>query len=160
MTFWKIFLNSLWIPRKKSIFKLNRIRMDIAVIYMFLLMALVSIPSLIEQIKANSTSTLHVHTFFYLIFFFMFYYLVIVIGVFILISIFAFIGTYIAKLANRRLHFAILWKIIAFSTTLPAVIYTITTLFFSIPNFVFLLFLTYISIMLLKIISIYPSIRR
>lgn len=159
MVFWKVFLNSMQIPRKKSVFTLNRVRMDIAVVYMFMLIAFASIPSLIEQIKDNSTSTFYVHIFFLLIFFFMFHYLIIVIGAFLLISIYAYIGTIIAKLTNRRLHFAILWKVVAFSTTLPFVIYTVLALFISIPNIFFWVCLIYIGLILVKIISIYPSVK-
>src|SRR5690625_4417911 len=125
MTFWKIFINSLQIPRKIADFNLHRIRMDYTVVYMFILIAIVSFPPLIEQIRENSTSTFYVHTFFLLIFFFMFYYLIIVIGIFILISVYAYLGTIIAKITNRRLHFSIIWKIIAFSLTLPFIILTI-----------------------------------
>lgn len=159
MIFLKTFLNSIQIPRKKSVFRLNRVRMDIAVIYMFILVALVSIPALIEQIKNNSTSAFHVHTFFYLIFFFMFYYLIVVIGVFLLISIYAYIGTKIAKLTKRRLHFGILWKVIAFSTTLPFLIYTVLSLFFIVSNKVLWAFLIYTILILLKIVSLYPAIK-
>lgn len=160
MTYWKIFLNSLQIPRKRAVFALNRIRMDYTVVYMFLLIAIVSFPSLIEQIKENSTSTFHVHTFFLLIFFFMFYYLVIVIGIFILISIYAYIGILIAKFTKRRLHFSIIWKIIAFSMTLPFIIYVILSLFISLPDLLLGLFLIYIGIILLMVITIYPVIEK
>lgn len=159
MVFWKVFLNSMQIPRKKSVFTLNRVRMDIAVVYMFILIAFASIPSLIEQIIDNSTSSFYVHIFFLLIFFFMFHYLVIVIGSFALISVYAYIGTIIAKFTKRRLHFALLWKIVAFSTTLPLVIYTVFALFVPVPNLFFWLGLIYIGLILMKIISIYPSIK-
>lgn len=160
MIFWKTFLNSIKIPQKQAVFKLNRVRMDIAVVYMFILIALSSIPSLIEQIKSNSTSETHVHTFFLLIFFFMFHYLVVNIGVFLLVSIYAYIGTKIAELTNRRLHFGILWKIIAFSTTLPFILYTIIALFISLPNIVLIAFFIYLFFILFKVISIYPSMKR
>src|SRR5699024_6415986 len=140
MIFWRTFLDSLKIPQKNSVFKLNRIGMDIAVIYMFILLAVVSIPSLIEQIKVNSTSTIHIHTFFLLIFFFIFYYLVLVICIFILISIYAYLGTKIAKATHRRLHFSILWKMVAFSTTLPFIIYTIIALLYPVPNILIWIF--------------------
>lgn len=160
MIFWKTFLNSMQIPKKSSVFNLNRVRMDIAVVYMFILIAIVSIPSLIEQVKTNSTSDIHVHTFFLLIFFFMFHYLVVVIGLFLLISIYAYIGTKVAKLTNRRLHFGLLWKIIAFSTTFPFILYTIITLFVPLSSIVLWIFFIYLILILLKVISIYPSIKR
>lgn len=158
MVFWKVFLQSLQIPRKQTVFKLNRVRMDIAVVYMFILIGLVSIPSLIEQIKVNSSSSIHVHTVFFLIFFFMFYYLVLVVSIFVFISVYAYIGVKLAQLTKRRLHFSILWKVTAFSTTLPFIIYTFVSLVFPLPNSVLLLFLVYMIIILYKIISIYPAI--
>jgi len=159
MIFWRTFLDSLKIPQKNSVFKLNRIGMDIAVIYMFILLAIVSIPSLIEQIKINSTSTIHIHTFFLLIFFFIFYYLVLVICIFILISIYAYLGTKLAMVTHRRLHFSILWKMVAFSTTLPFIIYTIIALFYPISNILIWIFLVYTTLILIKIIMIYPRVK-
>lgn len=158
MVFWKVFLQSIQIPRKQSVFKLNRVRMDIAVVYMFILIGLVSIPSLIEQIKINSSSSIHVHTVFFLIFFFMFYYLVLVVSIFVFISVYAYVGVNLARLMKRRLHFSILWKVTAFSTTLPFVIYTFVSLVLPLPNSVLLFFFIYMTIILYKIIAIYPAV--
>src|SRR5690625_6475004 len=49
MIFIKTFFESLKLPRKKSLFRLNRLGMDVVVFYMFILLGLVSMPSFIQQ---------------------------------------------------------------------------------------------------------------
>jgi hypothetical protein len=84
------------------------------------------------------------------IYFFMFYYLPLTIAVFIFISILAYLGVGLSKLMQRKLRYQIIWKLLAFTTTLPFIIYTITAmiipisdryLFFSIIYSVVLLFI-------------------
>src|SRR5699024_10706320 len=169
-------------PKKKSVFKLNRISMDIVVVYMFILLALVSLPSLFYQMSNSSELSVKIGSFFYLIYFFIFHYLVIVVLVFIflfifvyffiffffyylfivvlvfiVISIIAYLASLFTKFSGRRLHYSILWKMTAFSTTLPFLVYTILAFFYNISdNFLWLSFL-YTAFLLYKIITIYPK---
>src|SRR5699024_9446550 len=100
MAFLTSFIESIKLPKKKSVFKLNRISMDIVVVY--------------------------------------------------LASLFT-------KFSGRRLHYSILWKMTAFSTTLPFLVYTILAFFYNISdNFLWLSFL-YTAFLLYKIITIYPK---
>src|SRR5699024_1398024 len=96
-------------------------------------------------------------SFFYLIYFFIFHYLVIVVLVFIVLSIIAYLACLFTKFSGSRLHFSILWKMTAFSTTLPFLVYTILSFFYNISyNFLWLSFL-YTAFLLYKIITIYPK---
>lgn len=160
MAFWTSFIESIKLPKKKSVFKLNRIGMDIVVIYMFMLLAIVSLPSLTYQMLNSSELNIEIGSFFYLIYFFIFHYLVIVVLIFIVISFIAYLATLFTRISGRRLHYSILWKMTAFSTTIPFLLYTILAFFYNInDNFLWLSFL-YTAILLYKIITIYPKRKR
>lgn|SRR5690625_1529920 len=150
--FWNAFTHSLKLPKKQSVFALNRIGMDITVIYLFFLLAIASLPALFEQINSSS-----MHIFFLFIYFFIFYYLVLVLIVFTLLSIIAYIGTLITKGLNRKLRFSILWKMSAFTITIPLLLFTIVSFFRPLSSLFLLLTTIYIFFILIKIILIYPK---
>lgn len=155
MIFLRIFWQSLILPNKRALFKLNRIGMDFVVIYMFLLLLFVSIPSLIDQ--AVASQEVNVQLFFLIIYFFIFYYLPMNVIVFLFLSIIAFLSMGITKIMQRKLRFAILWKMSAFATTLPFTVYTIISLFVSIHNVYLWFSILYTFVLILKMISIYPK---
>lgn len=157
--FWNALIQSLKLPQKQAVFTLNRIGMDITVIYLFFLLALASLPALLEQIIMNQVSSVHVNSFFFLIYFFIFYYLILVLIVFSALSVIAYIGSGITKMVNRKLHFSLLWKMSAFSITLPLLLFTVISFFYPL-SYAFLAFaIIYIFFILLKIIFIYPKRR-
>lgn len=147
-----MFIESIKLPQKKAVFTLNRIGMDTAVFYMFILLAISSLPSYIKQVSENETLSLFLLT----IFFFIFHYLVLVIFAFTLLSIIAYISLLIAKLAQRKLRFSILWKMAASATTIPLLLFTLFSFFYSFSNFYLLLTIIYVLVLLIKIIFIYP----
>lgn len=156
--FWDAFIQSLQLPKRKAVFALNRIGMDIVVVYMFIFLAIASVPGLIDQmISSQADSNIAIHPFFLLIFFFIFYYLIVLLIVFTSISIIAYIGTLIAKITGRKLQFGLMWKMTAFATTLPLVLFTILS--FILPlTMIFLSVATlFILFVLIKIILIYPK---
>ena len=157
---WNSFSHSLKLPQKKSVFYLNRIGMDITVIYMFILLAITSIPALLDQMASNKQSTLQLHPFFLSIYFFIFYYLVITITVFCIISLIAYVWTFIAKLLQRKLRFAILWKMVAYSTTIPFILFTVISFFYPVSYYFLFITIIYIFIILFKILLIYPRRKR
>lgn len=157
MIFIKTFLESLKLPNKQALFRLNRVGMDIVVIYMFILILLASVPSLVSQIEANSVSDMNMNVFFLLIYFFIFYYLPVTVFIFGLLSLVACAGVGIANLLKRKLRFAILWKMTAFTSTIPLILFTILTFFLDIPTYFFWIAIIYILIMLIRMITIYPK---
>ena len=104
MIFLQAFLHSIKLPSKKAMFQLNRIGMDITVLYMFILLMVVSIPSLIERLTATSGPGTDLNLFFLVIYFFIFYYLPMTLIVFLVLSLIAYIGVGIAKLMKRKLR--------------------------------------------------------
>lgn len=159
MVFLQAFLYSIKLPHKKAMFQLNRIGMDITILYMFLILLLVSIPSLIERLTATNGPGADLNVFFRIIYFFIFYYLPLAVIVFLLLSLIAYIGVGIAKLMKRKLRFAILWKMSAYTTTIPFILYTILALIYPVSDSFLWLFFIYTFLFLIKIISVYPKRR-
>lgn len=159
MIFLTSFIESIKLPNKKSVFKLNRVGMDVVVIYLFIMLAIVSIPTLIHQLTSASELSVEIGPFFYLIYFFIFHYLVIVVIIFIVISIIAYIATKFALATGRKLHFSVMWKIAAFSTTIPFIIYTFLSYFYELSDNFLLLSFIYTFFILFKVITIYPKLK-
>lgn len=152
-------LNSFRLPNKKAMFKLNRIGMDTVVIYLFILLFIVSIPALINQLQITNGLADGLPFILKLIYFFMFYYLPLLIGVFILISILSFIFLGISKVMKRKLRYQIIWKLIAFTTTVPFLIYTILAFIYPISDRYLLFAVVYSLVLLVLMILKYPKRR-
>ncbi|MBP1949441.1 DUF1189 family protein [Virgibacillus litoralis] len=151
------FLNSVKLPNKQAMFKLNRIGMDITVLYMSILVLLVSIPSLIDRLTATGGASADMQLFLLFVYFFLFYYLPLIIMVFLLLSLIAYIGTGISRLMRRKIRFPILWKMSAYTATIPFILYTIIALIFKVDVMYLWLFLIYSILFIIKIITIYPK---
>ncbi len=150
-------IHSLTLPKRQSAFALNRIGMDITVIYLFILIGLASLPELFNQVFLNETSAAHLQIFFLIIYFFIFYYLILVVLVFINLSLIAYIGTLIARLGKRKLRYSIMWKMSAFATTLPLLLFSIVSFFYPLSPLFLLVSALYIFFILIKVIFIYPK---
>src|SRR5690625_7967796 len=132
-------------------FKLNRTGMDITVIYMFILLFFISLPTLIHQIMSTTGPTANLNIVFLLIYFFIFSYLPLTMIVFLLLSVVAYIGTWISKFLHRKLRFSLLWKMAAYLTTIPFLIYMFLS-FFKTVNDQFLWFIFLFSLVFLVIV--------
>lgn len=160
MVFLRTFLHSIRLPKKKAIFQLNRIGMDITIFYMLLLIFIVSLPGFIDYLLSSSKLANELNIFFNIIYFFIFNYLPLSIIVFMLISLIAAVGTGLAKLMQRKLKYSILWKMTAYTTTIPFLVYTIAALFLPIGNTYLLMFCIYSLLFIVLIISVYPKRRK
>ncbi|GAA0437135.1 hypothetical protein GCM10008983_12340 [Lentibacillus halophilus] len=157
MIFLRIFINSLKLPAKQTIFQLNRIGMDYAVLYLFILMLITSMPSLISRMQTAGEPGATMNPLIIIIYFFIFYYLPLTVMVVLLISLMAYIGTKTAKLLQRKITFPILWKITVYTTSLPFILFSVLALFFPLDDSWLALFVPYSLIFLLKIITVYPK---
>lgn len=160
MIFFRALRHSVRLPARNSVFRLNRIGMDITVVYMFFLLLMVSIPSLITRISNQGDSNITINLFFFLIYFFIFFYLPLVIFVFVALAVVAYIGMFISQSLYRKIRFAVLWKMCAYTTTIPFFIYTIIALFIPIGKQWLWLVLLYTLAFMIKIITIYPRRKR
>lgn len=152
---WTMFIKSVQLPRKTAAFSLNRIGMDTTVIYMFIILFISSIPTYIEQLKENE----RLSAFFFSIFFFIFHYLPVVIVVFIALSILAWILSFIAKIAKRKLRFSILWKMAASATTIPLLIFTFVSFFYHLDTLYLVISIIFILLIVIRVIFLYPRRR-
>lgn len=152
---WTTFIKSLQLPKKQAVFALNRIGMDIIVIYLFIILFISSVPTYITQLQANE----RLSVFFFSIFFFIFHYLPVVIIVFLALSIIAWILLLITKLAERRLHFSILWKMAGSATTIPFLLFTILSFFYNVNLLFLIVSILFVFAVVIRIIFIYPKIR-
>lgn len=155
----RTFLQSLKLPNKQAMFKLNRTGMDITVIYMFILLFFISLPTLIHQTTSTTGPTADLNIVFLLIYFFIFSYLPLTIIVFLLLSVVAYIGTWIAKLLHRKLRFSLLWKMSAYLTTVPFLIYMALSVFTPVNDGFLWFILIYTLALLVKVITVYPKRR-
>lgn len=155
---WNIFKNSLQLPKRQAAFSLNRIGMDKVIIFLFILIAIASIPELIIQLKSNqASSSLHMQSFFYVIFFFIFYYLIFISVIFAIISFVAYVATWIAYGASRKLRYSILWKTAACTSTIPLLLFTISSFFYTVTLFFFFILLLFHFIIFIQTIFLYPK---
>src|SRR5699024_5875638 len=157
MVFIDVLVTSFKLPNKKAMFKLNRIGMDVVVVYLFILLFITSIPGLIEQLQITEGLTGRLPIVQKFIYFFMFYYLPLTIAVFIFISILAYLGVGLSKLMQRKLRYQIIWKLLAFTTTLPFIIYTIAAMIFPLSDRYLFFSIIYSVVLLFIMISKFPK---
>ncbi|RYG73368.1 hypothetical protein EU245_06670 [Lentibacillus lipolyticus] len=157
MVFWRILINSLKLPSKQAVFQLNRIGMDFTVLYMFILIVFISLPSFTNKLQASGGPGSDMNLVFFFIYFFIFYYLPLVIMAFLLLSLIAYLGTSFAKLLRRKIRFSILWKLTVYTTTIPFFLYTAAALIFPLKDGWLSVFMIYSLVLVLKIITVYPK---
>lgn len=160
MVFIRAFLHSIRLPQKKAMFQLNRIGMDVTIIYMFILIAIASIPSLLDSLTISTGSIAEMNIFFVFVYFFFVYYLSLTGIIFVFLSLLAYIGTGISKLLKRKIRFAILWKLCAYTTTLPLLVYTLLAFFFPVSEAYLWLCCAYTFVFLIKMIIAFPKRRK
>src|SRR5699024_11297405 len=93
-------------------------------------------------------------------YFFMFCYLVLLVLVFTGLSFFAYIMTITARILDRKLTYAIMWKMSAFAITIPVFVFTILSFFYPLTFLFVLIALIYMTFVMIKIIMIYPKRRK
>ncbi len=158
MIFWNVFKNSVRLPSKKAMFALNRVGLHIAIIYLFILLALVSLPSVVGYVT-NPDAFADINIIFAIVYFFIFYYLPMNILVFLGLSIIAYIGSWTAKWMDRKLHYSLLWKMSAFTVTLPLLLYSGAAFIFPVADGYIALSFLYSFTLLIIMISHYPKRR-
>lgn len=159
MIFLDIVKNSFKLPSKNAMRSLNKIGMDYTVFYMFLLLLVASVPSFLDQLLSPS-SGMEINLFLFIIYFFMFFYLPFVLIIFGLLSLLAYIALIIANIFERKLTFGLLWKLLAYTTTIPFLLYTAIALFYDF-SVVYLAFSsTYSLILIIIMILSFPRRRK
>ncbi|MFD1337452.1 DUF1189 family protein [Oceanobacillus iheyensis] len=160
MIFLEILKHSIKLPQKQAMFQLNRIGMDMIILYLIIMLAIVSIPEWINRLNQPTGVGAEMHIIFQFIYFFMFYYLIMTVFVFIAISIIAYVGKGITHLMNRKLTYGLLWKMSACTVTIPFLLFTmISTIWQVNDSFLFYTFLFSLGLLFIMI-QHYPKRRK
>lgn len=159
MIFLDIVKNSFKLPSKNAMRSLNKIGMDYTVFYMFLLLLVASVPSFLDQLLSPSSGT-EINLFLFIIYFFMFFYLPFVLIIFGLLSLLAYIALIIANIFERKLTFGLLWKLLAYTTTIPFLLYTAIALFYDFSVVYLALSSIYSLILIIIMILSFPRRRK
>ncbi|HEX7064306.1 MAG TPA: DUF1189 family protein, partial [Bacillales bacterium] len=142
-------------PKKEPFFRLNRMRMSNAIVYLFCLMFIASIPGgvafFLSDHPADVPPTLFVlqFVFFYYVFFSFF-------GL-LSLSVLALITLWLSKGLQRKLTYRQLWKMSAYAITLPLLLYTLAESL-NVNNGFILSFLFLLSLGLVsRLITVFPK---
>ncbi|MGV3489349.1 MAG: DUF1189 family protein [Tuberibacillus sp.] len=119
-----ILKNSIALPKKETVYSLNRVSMRDTLIYIFLLILISSIPDIIRLFLTGTFSQGALKSVFYLQVFLFYPLYIIFIGV-IGISLLAGIGTLIKQGLKRKLTYHHIWKMTAYAATLPLLLNTV-----------------------------------
>ncbi|MBB6452485.1 ABC-type multidrug transport system permease subunit [Salirhabdus euzebyi] len=146
--------NSLLLPKKEALFRLNRVGMLHTMTYLFVLMIVLFIPNLvnnIENLSRNEEKSM------YMLQVIVFYPFVIFFTMICLVSILTFLSFIISKLVKRKLTYQLLWKMTTFAITIPLLIHSIVSVIgYNNPGIIALLLLILYTLMY-KMIIIYPK---
>lgn len=155
--YWKIFKNSILLPKKDALFYLNRVPMGKTLLYILFLMHLAFLPNLIKFSKDLFQQYEHISYSLFVINVMVIYPFITVFIMITSVSTLSFLAWLFAKLLQRKLAYQYLWKITAYALTTPLLLYALIeicsltySLVVSIP-FLILYFIIY------KIIMIYPK---
>src|SRR5699024_9514786 len=95
--------------------------------------------------------------FFLRYFLFIFYYLIFISVVFAILSFIAYLATWIAHMSSRKLRYSILWKSTACASTIPLLIFIISSFFYTITLSFFFVLVLFQLIVLIQTIFLYPK---
>lgn len=143
------------LPKKEAMFRLNRVSMKITTMYIFILIFILNIPSQITLLLEKGITELPRSS--YITQILIFYPFVIFFSAIIGISFIAFISLLLTKLLKRKLTFQQLWKMSAYASTSPLLLYTLMNQFVDAEVFILFVFLIMLFFILFKMICIYPK---
>ncbi|WP_186578779.1 DUF1189 family protein [Aquibacillus kalidii] len=157
MELFTIFKNCILLPRKEALFRLNRVSMRNTLTYMFVLIFILFIPSIITSISEANQLTESDMKSLYVIQVIILYPFTILFMIMAFTSILAVSTVLIKNLLGRKLKYQQLWKMTAFALTQPLLIYALFQVFgFSHPMVNFILFIM-IYFLIYKMILTYPK---
>ncbi|KHE67229.1 DUF1189 family protein [Halobacillus sp. BBL2006] len=150
-------INSLRLPKKEAMFRLNRKGMTNTIVYLFMLLAILFLPDMIRTIKNLDTNLTEVSRGQYLVQVMVFYPLFIIFLILIGVSILAGGALLLRKVLGRKMTYQQLWKLTAYAATLPLIL-SVVLKNIAIPDGVSaLLFFAIFSLLMYRMITIYPK---
>lgn len=151
------FKNSILLPKKEALFRLNRISMRNALVYILLLSFILVAANIMTVLGSSAGGTRAAPDSMFVLQLIVVYPFFIVFLMITGISILSALGFLLKMLFRRKLAYAYLWKITAFAITIPLFIYIVLDALEVPDSFVQVLPLIYYMIVISKVILLYPA---
>ena len=155
-----IFYKSIQLPKKEALFSLNRISMRDTLVYIFVVIFVLFLPELIHAIVNADVDVEGLDVGTYILQVLVYYPLFIMFIVVAGISLLAAGALLLKTVLNRRLAYQQLWKMTSFAVTVPLIIYTLFNLVQLNSTITNWLPIVIYYILMYKMISVYPKMRK
>ncbi|MCT2535488.1 DUF1189 domain-containing protein [Aquibacillus koreensis] len=150
--------NSLLLPKKEALFRLNRISMRNTIVYVFVLMFLLLLPDSLMGMMESQNRPEGIDPSIFIIQMVVFYPLMILFVAITLVSVLAGFALLLKQLLRRKLKYQQLWKMTAYAMTIPFTIYAILSTIGLDYGIVTILLIGGLYYLLYKMIVIYPKV--
>jgi len=128
------FIDSLKLPKKEAMKRVNKLNMKTTIIYLFFLLIIWALPIIIELLALKDNNDIPRDI--YIIQVLIVYPFLMVFLALVTITIVSFFGTLVSKAVKRKLKFQLLWKMSVFALTLPTLVYTLMYIIIGSNSFV------------------------
>ncbi|MGP4076732.1 DUF1189 family protein [Halobacillus sp. K22] len=155
------FFDSLWnsvrLPKKEAMFRLNRKGITNTIVYLFILMTVLFLPDMIGTIIRLDSNLTEVSRGLYLVQVFVFYPMLIIFLILVGVSALAGAALLITRQLERKLTYQQLWKMTAYAATVPLIL-SILLKNTPVPNSLSaLIFFSLFFYIMFRMIIIYPK---
>ncbi|MGV2622735.1 DUF1189 family protein [Halobacillus sp. ACCC02827] len=158
MGFLDSLMNSLRLPKKEAMFRLNRKGITHTIGYLFILLALLFLPDMVATIVHMETNLTEISRGRYVVQFLVFYPLLIIFIILVGISLLAAASMLLRRVLSRKLIYQQLWKLSAYAVTLPLIL-SVVLKYMEVPDrYSALLFLIIFGFFMYKMIIVYPKV--
>ncbi|MGP4070804.1 DUF1189 family protein [Halobacillus sp. B29] len=157
MEFFDSLWNSVRLPKKEAMFRLNRKGITSTIMYLFILMTVLFLPDMIGTIIRLDSNLTEVSRGLYLVQVFVFYPMLIIFLILVGVSALAGAALLMTNQLDRKLTYQQLWKMTAYAATMPLVL-SILLKNTPVPNGLSaLIFFSLFIYIMFRMIIIYPK---
>ncbi|UFU01204.1 DUF1189 domain-containing protein [Radiobacillus kanasensis] len=157
MQFIYILKNSLLLPRKEALFRLNRVSMRNTIVYIFFLMLLLHLPDIVGALMTIDENA-EIPKEIFILNLIVSYPLLLILSTFLGVSILAAISLLLIIFLKRKLAYHYLWKITTYALTIPYMIYKLLLNNLELTGYLAeVISLSILYYIMYKIITIYPK---
>ncbi|MFZ0371247.1 MAG: DUF1189 family protein [Halobacillus sp.] len=157
MEFFDSLWNSVRLPKKEAMFRLNRKGITSTIVYLFILMTILFLPDMIGTIIRLDSNLTEVSRGLYLVQVFVFYPMLIIFLILVGVSALAGAALLMTNQLDRKLTYQQLWKMTAYAATVPLVL-SILLKNTPVPNGLSaLIFFSLFIYIMFRMIIIYPK---
>ncbi|ASF37809.1 hypothetical protein CEH05_01210 [Halobacillus halophilus] len=157
MEFFDSLWNSVRLPKKEAMFRLNRKGITSTIMYLFILMTVLFLPDMVGTIIRLDSNLTEVSRGLYLVQVFVFYPMLIIFLILVGVSALAGAALIMTNQLDRKLTYQQLWKMTAYAATVPLVL-SILLKNTPVPNGLSaLIFFSLFIYIMFRMIIIYPK---